>query len=129
MAATIRSLVQSPVLRRRKALDVVDAGDRIVDQQAQRQDQRKQGDAVDGVAESQIERQRDAVADRHGQPDDHRFAKAQEHADENHHGEDGEASSEAQAVDLLVRRFAVIAQHLDVDFGGQQQFPQAAIRA
>ncbi|OIQ63484.1 hypothetical protein GALL_549760 [mine drainage metagenome] len=59
-------------------MDVLDHHDRAIDQQPERQNQREQGDAVDGLADDQIDREHGEQGQRHGQGDDAGLAPAEE---------------------------------------------------
>ena len=59
-------LLRSPLADPEVAFDVLHVGDRVIDQKAQGQDQCEERDAVDRVAQQQVDQQRGAVANRHG---------------------------------------------------------------
>ena len=66
-----------PAAHREVPRDVLDVHDRVVHQQAEREDQGKQGHAVDRVAEEEVDTERQAEDDRHGDRDDKRLAPAE----------------------------------------------------
>ena len=70
--------------------DVLDVGDRIVDQQTQRQNQGEHRDAIDRVADQQIDEQRQAVANRNRQRDHQRRPPADRQADQTDDGQHGD---------------------------------------
>ena len=100
--------------------DVLDHDDRIVDQDADREDQREERDAVERVAveieDEQRERERDG---NRGQHDD-RLAPAEHEPDQHRHRHDGEEHVPEQLVRLLRGRLAVVARDRDVQVARQQ---------
>ncbi len=97
--------------------DVLDHDDRVVDQNADREDQREQADAVDRVAHQPRgeHRQQDGGGD-----DDehhHAFAPADRQRDQDDDRQRGEAEMEQQLVGLLGRGRAVVAGDRDFEAG------------
>ena len=90
--------------------DVLHHHDRIVDQNADRENQREQADAVDGVAHDVggKQRQQDRGGNHHERH--HGLAPADRERDQNHDGDGGEAKMEQQLVGLLVGGLAIVAR-------------------
>ena len=89
--------------------DVLDIDDRVVHQQAKREDQGKQSDPVDGVAKDQVAQQGYAQCHGYRQGDDEGFLRAEGEHQQNDDGYDGDHQMLHQFVDLVVSRFAVVA--------------------
>ena len=91
------------------AEDVLHHDDRIVHQDADGEDQREEGDAVQGVAieveREQRERERDRNCDQH----DRRLAPAKRQPDQRRDREDREQHMPQQFVALVGRRLAIVA--------------------
>ena len=100
--------------------DVLDHHDGIVDQDADREDQREQAHAVDRVAHQPggEERQQDGGRDDHQDHD--ALAPANGDGDEQHDRHRGKREMEQQLVGLLRGRLAVVAAHRHRDVVGQQ---------
>ena len=102
------------------ARDVFHHHDRVVDQNADREDQREQADAVDGVAH-QIggkQRQQDRGGDHHQRHQ--RFAPADRHRDQHHDRDGGDAEMQQQLVGFFVGGLAIVARHGDLNVGRDQ---------
>jgi hypothetical protein len=106
------------------AVDVLDHDDRVVDQDADREDQREQRDAVERVAHRVVDEQRERERDRHGDQHHQRLAPAQEEARSAASRTGGDQQVEDQLVGLLRRRLAVVARHRP-----PRRRPAAAVRA
>ena len=110
----------SAILHRPVAGDILDHHDRIIDQDADREDQREQADAVDGKAHD--------LAGEHGQHDgggdDDRsnsgLAPADRKADQNHDRNRCQGEVKDQLVGLFVGGFAIVAGHRHADAVGDQ---------
>ena len=114
------SVLHGPV-----AGDVFDDDDGIVHENADREDQREQGDAVDRVAHHQRreERQQDRCRD-HDQRHQ-RFAPANRKGNQDHDGDRGQAQVEQEFIGLVVRRLAIVAGDFDAHaFRDQAAFQQ-----
>ena len=90
--------------------DVFNHDDGVVDQQAERQNQRKQGDAVDALPRDQTDRERDEQNQRNGDGDDRSGAPAEEKHQQQHHGADGDGEMLHERVDRVVGLGAVVAR-------------------
>ena len=105
----------APVAHRPMPGDVLDDDDRVVDENADREDQREQADPIDRVAHQPRREQRQQ--DRGGNDDEHHhaFAPADGEGDENDDRQGRQAEVEQQLVGLFGRGRAVVARHRDVD--------------
>ena len=90
--------------------DVFDDDDGVVDENADREDQREQADAVDRVAHHPRGEHRQQDGRRDDDEDDDAFAPADHQHDESDDRESGEREMKQQLVRLLVRGLAVIAR-------------------
>ncbi len=98
--------------------DVLDDHDGVVDENADREDQREEADAVQRVAHDARREQREHDGRGDDDGDDQRLAPANCDADENDDGYGGEPEMEQKLVGLLVGRLAVVPCHHDVEVGG-----------
>ena len=119
-----RLAVRAPVIHAPVAGDVLDDDDGVVDQNADREDEREQADAVERVAhqargeERQQDRRRDDDGDHDG------FAPADREGDQENDRHRGEAKVEEQFVGLLVGGLAVVAGDLHVHIFGEDASAQ-----
>ena len=97
--------------------DVLDDDDRVVDENADREDEREQAHPIDGVAhhpggeEGQEDRRRDDDQDHHA------LAPADRRRDENDDRDRRQRKVEQEFVRLLVGRLAVVARDRDLEAG------------
>jgi hypothetical protein len=103
------------------AHDVFDHDDRVVDQDADREDQREERDAVQRVSVKVEHQQREREGRGDGEQHDERFAPAEEEQDQQGHAEDRDAHVQQQLVALLGGGVAVVAGDGHADVGGQQR--------
>ena len=109
-----------PLLLPVVALDVLDHDDRVVHQDADREDEREERDAVQGVAGEEVDEERQGEGDRHRDADHEAAPPAHGERDERDHGEGRDQQVVHQLVRLLLRRLAVVAGHVHVDLGGDE---------
>ena len=95
--------------------DVLDDDDGVVDENADREDQREQADAVDRVAHHPGGEERQQDRRRDDDEDDDALAPADRRGDEHDDRDGGEREMEQQLVGLLVRGLAVVARDRDVE--------------
>ena len=93
----------------RVADDVLDHDDRVVHQDADREDQREERDAVQGVAEEIEQEERERQRDRNRDQHHGRLAPAEDQPDQRRDREDGEQHVPQQLVALVGGRLAVVA--------------------
>ncbi len=93
------------------AVDVLDHDDGVVDEDADREDQRKEGDAIEGVAEHIGHRQGQCQRHRHGHANHHRRAPAHGQENERRHRERRDQEMLDQLIRFIARGFAVVARH------------------
>ena len=107
---------RAAVVHRPVARDVLDDDDGIVDENADREDEREQADAIERVAHDPGGEEREQDRRRDDDGDHDRFAPADGDGDENDDRDGGEAEMEEKLVRLLVGGLAVVAgdRHLDV---------------
>ena len=96
-------------------MDVLNDDDCIVDQDADRKDQREQRDPVDGEAPGPRGEQRGGQGDDDRGADDDRLAPAHRQQDQNHDRCGREQQLLDELLGLVVRRDPVIARHRDLD--------------
>ena len=106
--------------------DVLDHDDRIVDEDADGEDEREQADAVDGVAHQVGGEERDEDGRRNDDEDNYSFAPTDDETHQQHDRECRQPQVKQQLVGLLVRGFAVVARDEHVDILGQQCFSKLA---
>ncbi len=101
--------------------DVLHHHDRVIDQDADGEDEGEERDAVDGVAHHL--RGEEGEQDGGGDDDegDEPLPPADGKGDEDDDGDGGDAEMEEELVRLLVRRLAIVAGDLDVDVGRDQR--------
>ena len=97
--------------------DVLDDDDRVVHQDADREDEREERDPVEGVAVEVEDEQRERERRRDGEEHDRRLAPAEEQQDEQGHPEHGDAHVQEQFVALLGGRVSVVARDRHADLG------------
>ncbi len=113
-----RGLQAWPAVRHRPvAGDVLHHDDGVVDQNADREDEREQADPVDGVAHQVGGEQREQDRGRNHHQGDHRLAPPDRHRDEADDRHGREAEMQQQLVRLLVGGLAIVAADGDVDVG------------
>ena len=95
--------------------DVFDHHDRVVDEDADGEDQREERDAVEREAEQVENEQRERERGRDGDGDDARLAPAEREPDEQRNADDGDAHVQQQLVRFLRRGLAVVARDGDFD--------------
>ncbi len=105
--------------------DVLDDDDRVVDEDADREDQREEGHPIERVPEEVKDQQRERERHGNGDRDDARRAPAEREPDERRDREHREQHVEEQLVRLLFRRLAVVASHVDSDVGGNEMASSA----
>ncbi len=105
--------------------DVLDDDDGVVDEDADREDQGEEGDAVEGVAVEVEDQQGQGEGRGDRQHDDDRLAPAEEEQDQEGHAEDGDAHVQQQFVRFLGRGLAVVPSDGDLHIGGDQGAAQA----
>ncbi|GBD41362.1 hypothetical protein HRbin39_00743 [bacterium HR39] len=103
----IAARLHAPVAR-----DVLDEDDGVVDEDADREDQREQAHPVDGIARHPGGEEGQQDGDRDRPQDDVGLAQADEQRDDEDDGKRGEEQVEEQLVGLLRGRLAVVAGHL-----------------
>ncbi len=96
------------------AVDVLDHHNGAIDQQTQRENEREQGDAVDALADDQIDREHGEQRQRHGERHDAGLAPAEEKPQQQRHADNGDAQMLHQRVHRLVGLVAVVAGHGDM---------------
>ena len=101
------------------AVDVLDDDDRVVDEDADGEDEGEERHPVQRVAEEVRREERERERRRHRDEDDDRLAAAEEERHEEHDGERREPEVHDQLGRLLVGRPAVVARLRDRDVGGQ----------
>ena len=106
-------------------VDVLDHDDRRIHQQAQRQDQGEQGDAVDGLSRCQAHGQHHEQDQGHGHGNDAGFAPAEEEHQDHHYRGNGDPQVHDQFVYRCVRFRAVIARHHGIYSGGNSLLLQS----
>ena len=111
-----RLRARAAVVHRPVAGDVLDHDDGVVDQDADREDQREQADAVERVAHDARGKEREQDRGRDDDGDHERLAPADGDRDEDDDRDRREAEMEEELVGLLVGGLAVVAgdRHLDV---------------
>ena len=95
------------------AVDVLDDDDRVVHEDANREDEREERDPVQRVAEEIRREEREGKSRRDRDEDDDRLAAPEEERHEDHDGERREAHVEDELGRLLVRRLPVVARLRD----------------
>ena len=112
----------STVLRQAEvANDVLNNDNGVVDQNADREDQRKQRDAIEGVAKEVEDEQRERQGDRNSEQHHARFAPAEREGNQQRHRERRQEQVLQQFVGFVFRRLAVIAGDGDVQVLGDQK--------
>ena len=114
-------LAVAPVAHAPVTRDVFDHDDGVVDQDADRKDERKQRDAVQRVAHDARGEECEQDGDRNDNGDNQRLAPADGQPDEQDDRNGREAEMVEQFVGLFVRRFTIVARDLDDDIGGDQR--------
>jgi len=106
--------------------DIFDHDDRVVDEDADREDQREKRDAIQREAEQVENQQRQRERGRNGEGDDGRFAPAKREPDQRRNADDREAHMEQEFVRFLRGGLAVVARdgnvHIARDDGTLERF-------
>ena len=110
------------VRHRVMAVDVLDHDDGVVDEDADREDEGEERDAVEGVARELVDEQGEGKGHRHGDEDDEGLAQTEGEGDERGHREGGQHHMVEQLVGLVLGRRAVVARHGDARGGVQGVF-------
>ena len=84
------------------ALDIIHIGDGIVHHEPQGQNQREQGDPIDGVPQKEIDKQGQGETDRHRQGHHHCFAPAQGDGQQDDDTNHRKRQRTEQAIDFLL---------------------------
>ncbi len=100
------------------AHDILDDDDGVVDENADREDEREEADAVDRVAHQPGGEERQQNRRRDDDEDDDALAPADHHHDQQDDGDGGEREMEQEFVRLLRGGLAVIARHGDFEIFG-----------
>jgi hypothetical protein len=106
------------------AVDVLDHDDRVVDQDADGEDEREQRHAVEREAPRPGGEQRDRQREDHRAADDRRLASAEAEEDERDDGGGREQELLDELLRLVVGGFAVVARLGDLDVGGNDGVAQ-----
>ena len=89
--ATVRERAAARARQTQVPDDVLDDDDRVVHEDADREDQREEGDAVERVAEEPEDEERERERHRHGEQHDARLAPAERQRHQQRDGEGREA--------------------------------------
>ena len=100
--------------------DVLDHDDRVVDQDADREDQREEADPVDRVAHQPGSEEREEDSGRDDDEDDDAFAPPDRKGDEHDDREGCQREMEEQLIGLFGGGLAVVAGHRYRDVIGNQ---------
>ena len=103
---------------RAMAMDVLDDDDRVVDQDADREDEREERHAVEREPPRPRGEERGREREDHRRADDDRLAPPERDEDERNHRQRGESELGDELHRLVVGRLAVVARHRDLDAGG-----------
>jgi len=101
-------------------VDVLDDDDRVVDEDADGEDEGKEGHAVERVAIEVIDEQGERERHRHRDTHDSGLAGTQGQRDQDDDGDRGDEHVIEQLVGLLFRRLPVVSGHGDVDVRGDE---------
>ena len=109
-------------------MDVLGDGDRIIDQGSQSQNQRKEGDAVNGLPRYPAHRQRARQGEGNHKRHNGGLSPAQENHQQGHHHNDGNAQALVQIADGPGRRLTIVPSNGHLNAGGELrlQFVQSA---
>ena len=99
------------------AVDVLHVDDGVIHQQAQGQDQGKEGHPVDGVAEHHVAGEGDGQGQGHRQGHDEGLPPPQKQRQQHGDGEHRDEELPHELVDLLICGGAVVPSHLHQDAG------------
>ena len=102
-------------------VDVLDIHDRIIDHESQREDERKQRHAVDGVARPIIDHQSECEGDRHGGGHHQTFPPTEAVGEQRDHDDERHQQAFQQLVDLVVGGLAIVAGDAPVHARRQQR--------
>ncbi len=102
------------------AVDVLDHHNGVVDENADREDQCEERDAVEGVAQQIVGEQRQRQCHRHRDQYHHRLADTEEDPDQRGDGKGRDEQMEHQLARLVRRGPAVVPGHVDDDRPGNQ---------
>ena len=100
--------------------NVFDDDDGVVDEDADGEDQREEGDAVERVTIKVEHEERESEGDGDREEHDNRLAPAEEEEDQHGDAEDGDAHVEEQLVGFFGGGGAVVARDGDGDVGGDE---------
>ena len=101
--------------------DVFHHHNRVIDQNADREDQREERDPVQSVSVKVKHQQGHREGRRDRQQHDQRFAPAEEQQDQHGHPEHGDTHVQEQLVALLGGGVAVVAGDGHLNVGGQER--------
>ncbi len=93
------------------AVDVLDDDDTVVDEEAQRQNERKERDPIDALPVDPADAEDPEQDERNGEGHDRRFAPTEEDEEDHHHGHDGQCQMFDQSVDRGVCLASVVSGH------------------
>ncbi len=105
-------------------VDVLDDDDRVVDQDADREDQREEAHPVEREAPRPRREQRCGKRQQHRDADDDRLAAAER---DEHQGDDGQGREQQlgdQKLRLVVGSAAIVARHARLDAGRNHRVPE-----
>ncbi len=102
------------------AHDIFDDDDRVVDKDANREDQREEGDTVDGVTVEVKNEEGEREGGGDGEQDDEGLAPAEEKEDKESDAKDGDAHVEEELVGFFSGGVAVVAGDGELDLGGEE---------
>ena len=103
------------VLHRPMPGDIFDHDDRIINQNADREDQRKQADSIDRVSHHQCRKQGQQDCGRDDNQGHQGFTPTNGKRDQHHNRNGRQPQMEEQLIRLVVCRFAIIAGHSNMD--------------
>ena len=117
-----RGPVAAFVLREMKmADDVFHHHDRVIDQDADGEDEREERDAIERESEQVKNEQGERERGGDGERDDGRFAPAEREPDEKRHADNGEAHVKQEFVRFFRRRLAVVARDRNFDIARDER--------
>ena len=103
--------------------DILHHHDGVVHQDADGEDERKEGDAVQGVAVEIEDRQGEGQGDRDGDAHDPRFPQTDGQPDQDGDREDGDHHVQEKLIGFLFGRLPVISRNRDLDVARDQPCP------
>ncbi len=101
-------------------VDVLHHHDRIVDQDADREDEREQRDAVERVAQRVVHEEGERQRHRNGNQYHQRLTPAEEEPHEERHRERGDQQVQDQLLRLVTGSLSVVARHIERDVGREE---------